>query len=266
MIDRDSPVTEEELHAYVDGELPADRRDAVAAWLIGHPEQALQVAAWRAQAEAIRARYGAVADEPVPGRLKLDRLTQQGRASGGRSWKTLAAAAAVIAFLAGGSAGWMARGATVAAPTSFEAITADALDAYRLYVVEVRHPVEVPGNERAHMAQWLTKRLGYEQRIPDLQPIGLKLVGGRLLPGPTGAAAAFYMYEGPSGERFTIYSAPATSPETALRYKAGDRLAAFYWVDDKHAYVVSGPADRDQLEKVAKSVYEQVDKSGARKS
>jgi hypothetical protein len=29
---------------------------------------------------------------------------------------------------------------------------------------------------------------------------------------------------------------------------------------------VSGPADRDQLEKVAKSVYEQVDKSGARKS
>ena len=27
MIDRDSPVTEEELHAFVDGELPADRQD-----------------------------------------------------------------------------------------------------------------------------------------------------------------------------------------------------------------------------------------------
>ena len=47
-------------------------------------------------------------------------------------------------------------------------------------VVEVRHPVEVPGSERTHMTQWLTKRLGYEQRIPDLQSIGLKLVGGRL--------------------------------------------------------------------------------------
>ena len=59
--------------------------------------------------------------------------------------------------------------------------------------------------------------------FPNLQSIGLKLVGGRLLPGPTGAAAAFYMYEGPSGERFTIYCAKAASPETALRYKDGDR-------------------------------------------
>jgi hypothetical protein len=30
--------------------------------------------------------------------------------------------------------------------------------------------------------------------------------------------------------------------------------------------VVSGPADRDRLEKVTKTVYEQVDKSGGRKS
>ena len=30
MIDNNSPVTEDELHAFVDGELPADRREAVA--------------------------------------------------------------------------------------------------------------------------------------------------------------------------------------------------------------------------------------------
>jgi anti-sigma factor RsiW len=129
----------------------------------------------------------------------------------------------------------------------------------------VRHPVEVPGNERPHLTQWLSKRVGTELRIPDLQSIGLKLVGGRLLPGPTGAAA-FYMYEGASGERFTIYCANAAAPQTALRYKSDERFAAFYWVDDKVAYVVSGPADRDRLEKVTKTIYEQVDKSGARKS
>jgi anti-sigma factor RsiW len=265
MVDRDSPVTEEELHAFVDGELPADRQEAVAAWLSAHPEQAALVAAWRAQAESIRARYGAVAHERVPGRFALDRLMRQDRANGGRSWAALAAAAAVVAFLVGGGTGWVARGATAAAPNGFDAFTADALDAYKLYVVEVRHPVEVPGNERPHMTQWLSKRLGAELRIPDLQSIGLKLVGGRLLPGPTGAAA-FYMYEGPSGERFTIYCAKAVSPETALRFKEGQRVAAFYWVDDKVAYAVSGPADRDQLEKVAKTVYEQVDRSGAKKS
>jgi anti-sigma factor RsiW len=264
MIDRDSPVTEDELHAYVDGELPADRKEAVAAWLAAHPDHAAQVGAWLAQAEIIRARYGAVANEPLPERLKLDQVIRRDR-SNGRSWAALAAAAAIVAFVVGGAAGWMAHGASAAAPTSFDLFAAEALDAYKLYVVEVRHPVEVPGSERAHMTQWLSKRLGSELRVPDLQSIGLKLVGGRLLPGPTGAAA-FYMYEGPSGERFTIYCAKATVPETALRFKSDNSFAAFYWVDDKVAYVVSGPADRDRLEMVTKTIYEQVDKTGARKS
>jgi anti-sigma factor RsiW len=264
MIDRDSTVTEEELHALVDGELQDDRKEAVNAWLTANPDQAALVAAWRAQADNIRARYGAVANEPVPERLALDQVIKQGR-SNGRSWAAFAAAAAVVAFMAGGAAGWSAHGAVAAAPNGFDTFTADALDAYKLYVVEVRHPVEVPGTERPHMTQWLSKRLGTELRVPDLQTIGLKLVGGRLLPGSTGAAA-FYMYEGPSGERYTIYCAKADEPESAMRFKSAESSAAFYWVDDKVAYVVSGPANRDALEKVTKSVYEQVDKTGMKKS
>ena len=77
MTDRDSPVTEEELHAYVDGEIPADRRSAVEAWLASNPDDAARVAEWRAQADTIRARYGAVASEPVPARFDLDKLASQ---------------------------------------------------------------------------------------------------------------------------------------------------------------------------------------------
>jgi len=263
MIDRDSPVTEDELHAYIDGELPTDRKAAVAAWLAEHPEQATLVAAWRAQAESIRAHFGAAVDEPVPQRLKLDQILKQDQANG-RSWMGMAAAAAIVAFIVGGTAGWMARGASAAAPSSSDVYASEALDAHKLYVVEVRHPVEVPGGERAHMTQWLSKRLGEDLRIPDLQSIGLKLVGGRLLPGPTGAAA-FYMYESASGERFTMYCAKTDEPGTALRFTGGDPFAAFYWVDDKIAYVISGPADRERLEKVTKAAYEQVDKTGAKK-
>src|SRR4029078_12320229 len=264
MIDRDSTVTEDELHAYIDGELPGDRMEAVASWLAAHPEQAALVASWRAQAESIRARYGATADEPVPERLKLDQVLKQDRANG-RSWAAMAAAAAGVAFIVGGPARWMPRGASAAAPTGFDVFASEALDAYKLYVVEVRHPVEVPGNERAHMTQWLSKRLGEDLRVPDLQSIGLKLVGGRLLPGPTGAAA-FYMYEGASGERFTIYCAKASAPASAFRYTAGERAAAFYWADGKVAYVVSGPADRDKREKVAKAAYEQMERDDAKRS
>ena len=254
MTEINTPVTEDELHAFVDGELPADRRQAVLEWLAANPEQAAQVAAWRAQAEAIRARYSAIASEPVPARLKIERITQRGR-----SWTAIAAAATIAAFMVGGFAGWMARGASAAPQSGFEVLTSDALDAYKLYVVEVRHPVEVPGEDRAHMTQWLSKRLGANLRVPDLQPVGLKLVGGRLLPGSTGAAA-FYMYETESGERFTIYCARAGAPDSSLRYKDGEGNAAFYFVDKDIAYVVSGPANRTQLEKVTQAIYEQVER------
>ena len=88
MSDRDSPVTEDELHAYVDGELPADRRDAVEAWLSSHPDDTARVAAWRAQADAIHAHYGAIASEPVAARFDVDKLARSGR-----SWRAIAAVA-----------------------------------------------------------------------------------------------------------------------------------------------------------------------------
>ena len=77
MTDRDQMISEDELHAYVDGELPADRRGAVEAWLAAHADDAARVAAWRAQAELIRKRYGGVGSEMPPKRLQVERLTPQ---------------------------------------------------------------------------------------------------------------------------------------------------------------------------------------------
>ncbi len=258
MTDPDLPVTEDELHAYVDGELPADRRPAVEAWLAAHPDDMARVTAWRSLADAIRARYGAVATEPVPARLSLHQIERAGR-----SWRGMAAAAAVAAFLVGGLAGWFAHGAAAPAANAAAASTADAVDAYRLYVVEVRHPVEVPGSEEAHLVQWLSKRVGYQLRIPDLAPVGLKLVGGRLLPGPRGAAA-FFMYESKTGERFTLYSTRAGGPDSALRYNVDGQVGALYWADGDVAYVVNGEATRERLNKVAETVYAQLERPPAR--
>jgi anti-sigma factor RsiW len=96
-------------------------------------------------------------------------------------------------------------------------------------------------------------------RAPDLDKMGLKLVGGRLLPGPTGATA-FFMYEGASGERFTLYCGRTGDQETALRYQAGEKNAAYYWVDQNLAYVLSGPAERDKLHDIAQAAYDQIDR------
>ncbi|MGB7042436.1 MAG: anti-sigma factor, partial [Xanthobacteraceae bacterium] len=136
--------------------------------------------------------------------------------------------------------------------------TTDALDAYRLYTVEVRHPVEVPGDQQPHLQDWLSKRVGSQLRPPDLNKLGLKLVGGRLLPGPTGPTA-FFMYEGASGERFTLYCGRTSDQQTALLYTTGEHNAAYYWVDGNVAYVLSGPAQQDRLHEIAKSAYDQID-------
>ena len=104
MTDRTLPVTEDELHAYLDGELPGDRIAGVEAWLAAHPDDMAKVAAWRAQSDAIRARYGSVADETVPTRFDLDQMMKADR-----SWRKPAAAAAVIAFVLGGALGWFAH-------------------------------------------------------------------------------------------------------------------------------------------------------------
>jgi anti-sigma factor RsiW len=253
MIDRDQIVGEDELNAYVDGELPADRRAAIEDWLATHPDDAAKVSAWRKQAELIRARYGAIADEMPPRRFNVNRLTR-------RRYGAIAAAAAVVAaFVAGGALGWTVRGVEAARPSDLTRFTADALDAYRLYVVEVRHPVEVPGDQRPHLDAWLSKRVGSPLHAPELDKIGLKLVGGRLLPGPTGPTA-FFMYETPSGERFTLYCGRTGDRDTALRYTTGPQNAAYYWVDGDLAYVLSGPPEQDKLHAIAQAAYDQIDR------
>ena len=98
--DHNIPVTEDELHAYVDNELPADRRAAVEAWIAAHPDDAARVTSWRAMSDALHAKYDSVADEPVPPRLSVDTLSRTSR-----RWMIGAIAASLVMFAAGGGAG-----------------------------------------------------------------------------------------------------------------------------------------------------------------
>jgi anti-sigma factor RsiW len=255
MTDTKIPVTEDELHAYVDNELPAERRDDVIAWLVAHPDCAERVRAWREMAEVLHARYDEVADEAVPKRLEIEQLVRTPR-----KWMYGAIAAAFAAFVIGGSAGWLVRG-VAATPTALQSLTADALDAHRLYVVDVRHPVEISGTDRAHLQTWLSKRCGWEVRAPELDSTGLKLIGGRLLPGPTGPAS-FLMYESATGERYTLYASRARTGTEQMRYTAAENSGAMYWSDDDVGYVLSGPGNKDRLHQVARLVYEQNEKGG----
>ncbi|GLH81400.1 anti-sigma factor [Bradyrhizobium sp. SSBR45G] len=255
MTDPTIPVTEDELHAYVDNELPVERRSDVERWLAANPAEAERVESWRSMAEALHARYDSVTNEPVPPRLELDRLDRRPR-----RWIIGAAAASLVAFAAGGTIGWLAHGAALS-PSPLQILTGEALDAHRLYVVDVRHPVEVPGEEKTHLQQWLTRRCGRTVQAPELETTGLKLVGGRLLPGPTGPAS-FLMYESPSGERFTVYATKAGIEAAQMRYTTQGSTAALSWTERGVSYVVSGGSDQTRLTQVARLVYDQSERTG----
>src|ERR1700746_3399646 len=106
MTDPKIPVTEDELHAYVDNELPAERRGDVEAWLATHPDDAERVRSWLSMAEEVHAGSDAIAGEGGPKRLEIERLVQKPR-----KWMYGAIAATLVAFIAGSGVGWLARGA-----------------------------------------------------------------------------------------------------------------------------------------------------------
>jgi len=254
MTGEDVPIGEDELQAFVDERLDGPRRDAVEAHLARHPELRERIAAERRQRASLRAQLQGKAAEPIPARLRIATIQAARRARLARRMSLVAAAVAI--FVVGGSVGWFAKGlrpALVAqAPTT--AVAQGAAAAYRTFVVEVAHPVEVSVAQETHLLQWLSKRLGHKLEAPDLAPFGYRLMGGRLLPGGSGAAAQL-MYEDTAGKRLTLYVRAADGTETAFRFQQDGDAATFAWIDQGFGFAVTAMASREELLPIAEAVY-----------
>jgi anti-sigma factor RsiW len=245
------PVTESELHAYVDGALPDNRRVEIDAYLASHPEDAERLADYRRQNEGLRAHFGSIAEEPVPERLQI------GHAHPARSWLRFAAAAAWMGL--GGVIGWHLQAYHSEQRMESSAWARRAAVAHVVYSPEVRHPVEVAADQETHLVNWLSKRLGAQLKVPHLGMIGYTLVGGRLLPGDRGPVAQF-MYQDAKGQRLTLYvrTNPDDSRETAFRFAQENNIGVFYWLDRKLGYALSGEVEKAELLRVATTVYRQL--------
>ncbi|HJV63806.1 MAG TPA: anti-sigma factor [Albitalea sp.] len=269
--DKDSSLTlDDKLSAWLDDELPAAQRAEAEAWLHEHPDDAARVRLWAADRDALRARLGPAAEEPVPTRLE-QLVWNHAPAMAPRGWQRLAAAVAL--FVLGGTLGagvmWRLQadddGGGAGGPWEQRAMVAHAV-----YVPEVRHPVEVavdaktPDEAKAqeeHLARWLTKRIERPVRLFDLRAQGYELVGGRLLPDTNGPCAQL-MYQR-AGEttpnRVTVYlRKPDSATPSAFRYERQGELGIFYWVEGTTGYALVGSLPRDQLLALAEAIYKQV--------
>lgn len=256
MTDRNSPISEVELHSFVDGQLSDEERTRIATILESHPEQAALADEWCKQNEGIRQLFAGYALEKN-GDVGLIRSSTR-RRKHKYHW---AVAASILAALVIGGFGGFAGSRIYGQPqqiTNADALPQQAQAAYLIYASEVRHPVEVFSEEEAHLATWLGKRLNIaDLKIPDLSTFGFQLVGGRLLP-VDNKPGAFFMYEDRAGKRLSvIVGRNPQNRDTSFRFASSDGVETFYWIDGELGYAVSGEISRDQLRQIAEECYRQ---------
>jgi anti-sigma factor RsiW len=257
----DPPIGEDDLNAFVDGRLGPERHALVSRFLADNRQLGDRVAADIAARKALRESLQFKAAEPIPARLRIANLAVERRAAP-RQWRRVAAA--VLLLACGGLGGWFAhaRVATWSIAQRETPIATEALTAHRIYVAETVHPVEVAAAQEAHLVQWLSRRLNHPLKAPNLSAQGFQLMGGRLLPASSGAAAQL-MYQDDAGARLTLYLRADGDTGTAFRFVQGQNASAFTWTEDGFGYAIAAQVDRAQLLAIAESVYQQSKTGGS---
>ena len=269
-----TPVTEAELHAYVDRQLTPERQGEIDDYLSRRPEETERVEIYRMQKRELRALFDPVLGEALPPRLQ--------RAAHPRTpWYLQRLAAGIAVAVVSGAAGWGLRGgmlpqegmlaqkgAATMTLTSAPGFAQRAAVAHAVYSPDVRRAVEVSADQEDQLVAWLSKRMGTPMKPPHLQALGYTLDGGRLLPGGQGPVAQF-MYHDPAGAKLTLYvsreisaldpaSKGAANADTAFRFAREGNTNVFYWVDGAFGYAISADADKAELARVSGEVYQQL--------
>lgn len=250
-------IPEASLLAYHAEALPQAERRALAQRIDGDPQARAQLAEWERQDIALQSLYGPLGEEALP--PGIAQMLDEARAEPAPPvqlppTRRIVAAASVMIVI-GGALGWVAHDlSTPPAPDSL----ADAARAYRTYVVEDAHPVEVPATDMVHLTSWVNARLGQPVRLPDLSAAGYTLMGGRILPGTRGAAALF-MYQNQSGRRIALYaeSSPGSGASPMRAFDEGG-TRGFWWQREGLAYAITGMLPPDSLRRITTMAYDQL--------
>lgn len=267
-------VTEDELHALMDGRLAPAERAALQTRLATEPAAMATLADWQAQRVALRNLHRSLLDEPLPPAL----LASAQRAAGSRQqldqwWRWGGTAASVVLAAC---AGWLSHEQWIsmrpdtaqemaAVQGSAQEFARQASVAHAVYAPDVLHPVEVSAAQPDHLVQWLSNRLDKQLVLPNLSTFGYQLVGGRLLPGDAGPRAQF-MFQNPAGDRVTVYvgvlkeSRPAETSSGGtppLSFSADGPVPDVYWVDHGMGYALAGQLTQERLMQLARLVCDQ---------
>lgn len=249
-------VPEEDLQAYVDNLLDADRRAVVARFLQESPDTAARVAAYCAQREALRAALASQAAAPRPPQLDVHMLVEQRLARRSALWRT--AAAVVLALGLGGSGGWVLHGVLAPPPGNVSLLVQEAVANHIVYTADRRRPTELGADQREDLARWVSNRLNRPVAPPDLSSAGYHYMGGRLAATPEGPAGMF-MYQNDGGLRLTVFVRPVGSVlNVPMEHVEAGKLGGCAWIDKGVGYTVVAAMPSHDLRQIAVQIQQQL--------
>jgi len=253
------PIDEDDLHAFVDGQLALDRHAPLQRYLDADPDAARRVATYQAQRAELRAIFLVPETGTLPPRLDLASILQERRDRRIARWRI--AAAIALALGIGGTGGWFLHQPPAPGRTALamQVLKQEALASHLVYASDRRHPIEVVASDEPHLKQWLSNRLGQKVAPPDLSALGYQLIGGRLLATEHGAPAALFMYNNAAGQRLSLLLRPMApdlkAPDTDIK-DAG--ISGCAWIAKGMGYAVVGAMPDSELDRVADLVRAQL--------
>ena len=284
------PFSDIDLHAFVDNQISADRRESITAYLKTAPADAARVESWRRQNDAIRAVFSGASMEPVPLWLTVGQIASSGRdkpVALEKRWSGKGPAqsairplnphrkrarsgsrfvlAAVLGFVAGLSLPYSLprlHGLADWRPPAFAGLelrrdfVRRTLDAHATFGLDRDRPVEVIDNPEGILARWLTHHVPFPVRIPVLTETGWTLRGGRVAPGDLGPGALL-VYENDSGDRLSLYIGRTASPTGDTAYDLTPD-GVLMWTDGAMGYGVATSKPADWLSSHARELYDAI--------
>jgi anti-sigma factor RsiW len=238
-------ITDEDLHALIDGELPEDTRAAVANAVADDADLSRRAALFRTDKARLAEVYGRVADAPLPPRwLELiDRAPSRRRF--GFPLQTMAAMAAALMLMIGGALVY--RQSTPSAdPIIQEALAArnDALPASAALS-------SVPFGTASRTA---AASLHMHVTAPDLSRMGYRLVGMHVYHGMPGGGAVELLYRRGNNGVFALYLRRPSGAPRFDQYKQGS-LRVCIWQDDVLGAVMTGEMSAAEMQRLASLAY-----------
>jgi anti-sigma factor RsiW len=247
------PLNDEELHAFIDGELPPDRALELDAAIAADPALSARVAAFRADTQLIGRVFGAMPDRPLPAEW-LRTIAEHRRprtALRPRYGMALAALAAGLVLLVGGGVAYRA----LIQPAS-DPIIAEALAARQDETLPERDIVAGPTSAKPALDHALAQALDANLKVPDLARMGYSLASIRIYAAArgTGGKAAELSYRNGEGRLFTLYvRRPTGPPRVDLINRGGLRICI--WQDDVMGAVMLGQMSAAEMARLASLAY-----------